>query len=56
MAWIVAIASAGAACSTSQEQLTTKVDKALSITPAQLLAATGGATRRSHSVSPATGS
>ena len=44
VAWIVAIASAGAACSTSQEQLTTKVDKALSITPAQLLAATGGAT------------
>jgi Bacterial Ig domain len=30
--------------STSPEPLTTKLDKALSITPAQLLAATGGAT------------
>src|SRR5258705_9605802 len=46
MAWIVANAAAGAACSgsTSPEPLTTKLDKALSITPAQLLAATGGGT------------
>ncbi|MDT7795176.1 MAG: hypothetical protein QOD59_4617 [Mycobacterium sp.] len=46
VAWIVAVAAAGAACSgsTSPEPLTTKLDKPLSITPAQLLAATGGAT------------
>ncbi|HEX3547390.1 MAG TPA: esterase-like activity of phytase family protein [Mycobacterium sp.] len=45
MAWI-AIASAGAACSASTPpgSLTTTVDHALTITPAQLLAATGGAT------------
>src|ERR1700756_5661611 len=44
--WIVAVAAAGAACtrSTSPEPLTTQLDKALSITPAQLFAATGGAT------------
>jgi hypothetical protein len=49
MAWIVAIASGGAACSgssasTAAKPLTTKVDHALSLTPAQMLAATGGAT------------
>jgi hypothetical protein len=46
---IVAIVAAGAACSGSSassasEPLTTKVDRALTLTPAQMLAATGGAT------------
>jgi hypothetical protein len=43
MAGIMGIMAAGAACSaaTSPELLTTKVDKALTITPAQMLAATG---------------
>lgn len=46
LAWIVASVSAGAACSasTSPGSLTTAVDHALTITPAQLLANTGGAT------------
>jgi hypothetical protein len=50
IAGIVVIGAAGAACSgsgassTAANPLTTKVDRALSITPAQMLAATGGAT------------
>jgi hypothetical protein len=50
MAGIVGIVAAGAACSgssassTAAKPMSTKVDHALTITPAQLLAATGGAT------------
>jgi len=46
MAGIAGIVAAGAACSGSRspEPLTTKVDQALTIAPAQLLAATGGQT------------
>jgi hypothetical protein len=46
MTWIVVLGSTGLACSrsSSTEPLTTRVDHPLSITPAQLLAATGGAT------------
>lgn len=46
MTWIVILGSTGLACSrsSSTEPLKTRVDHPLSITPAQLLAATGGAT------------
>jgi hypothetical protein len=47
---IVAVVAAGAACSgssassTAAKPLTTRADQALTLTPAQVLAATGGAT------------